>query len=304
MSRAIVFDRYGDPDVLRLADGDMPQPEPERVRVAVRAAGVQPFDALFRSGAAHEWVPAQFPQRLGNEFAGVVDAVGAGVNGFAVGDQVIGWAMLAAYAEHVMVSVDEIASKPQRMPWIEAGGLSASGQTAATAVAQLGASEHETVLIHAAAGGVGSFATQIARSRGATVIGTASERNHDYLRSLGAIPVTYGDGLAQRVRAASPNGIDAALDCSGTIEALRASLDLVVSRARIGTVAFQPAAAQLGVGRLSTQRSAAQLRGLTQLYEAGSLQVTVSQTYPLSAAAEAHRSIETGHTRGKIVLVV
>lgn len=162
--------------------------------------------------------------------------------------------------------------------------------------------EEDTVLIHAATGGVGSFAVQIARSCGATAIGTASESNHDYLRSLGAIPVVYGDGLAERVRAAAPQGVDAALDAAGTEEALRVSLELVGDKDRIGAVAFNPAAGELGIRRLSTERSAAQLRELTDLYTAGKLQIVIQHTYPLEAAAEAHRAVETGHVRGKIVL--
>lgn len=303
MSRAVVFDAYGDADVLHIVEVEVPEPGPHRVRVRVKAAGVQPFECLFRSGVARQWVPASFPQRLGNEFAGVIDAVGDDVTALSIGDEVLGWAMLASYSEHVVVGVDELVAKPPGMPWTEAGVLSASGQTAATALTQLRVAEADTVLIHAAAGGVGSFAVQIARSRGATVIGTASEPNHDYLRSLGAIPVAYGDGLTERVRAAAPDGVDAALDAAGTEEALRVSLELVDEKDRIGAVAFNPFAGELGIRRFSTERSAAQLRELTDLYTAGKLQIVIQHTYPLDAAAEAHRAVETGHVRGKIVLM-
>ena len=303
MSRAVVFDAYGDADVLHIVEVEVPEPGPHRVRVRVKAAGVQPFECLFRSGVARQWVPASFPQRLGNEFAGVIDAVGDDVTALSIGDEVLGWAMLASYSEHVVVGVDELVAKPPGMPWTEAGVLSASGQTAATALTQLRVAEADTVLIHAAAGGVGSFAVQIARSRGATVIGTASEPNHDYLRSLGAIPVAYGDGLTERVRDAAPDGVDAALDAAGTEEALRVSLELVDEKDRIGAVAFNPFAGELGTRRFSTKRSAAQLRELTDLYTAGKLQIVIQHTYPLDAAAEAHRAVETGHVRGKIVLM-
>jgi enoyl reductase len=303
MSRTVVFDRYGDADVLHVVDLAPPEPGPGQLRVVVRAAGVQPFDALFRSGAAHQWVPARFPQRLGNDFAGVVDAVGPDVTTVSPGDHVLGWAMLAAYGEHVVVGADEVVAKPDAMPWHEAGVLSASGQTAATALTELAVGGADTLLVHAAAGGVGAFAVQIAAARGATVVGTASEANHDYLRSLGATPVAYGEGLVARVHAAAPGGITVALDASGTLEALHASLELLGGPERVGTVAFQPAAAELGVHRLSTARSAAQLRDLVELYEAGRLRVTVSRTYPLDQAAQAHRAIETGHTRGKIAVI-
>jgi enoyl reductase len=265
---------------------------------------VQPFDALFRSGTAHQWVPARFPQRLGNEFAGVVDALGDGVTGWRTGAEILGWAMLSSYAEHVVVGVDDIVGKPATMSWRDAGVLSASGQTAATALAALGVGQGDTVLIHAAAGGVGTFAVQIAAARGATVVGTASPRNHDYLHALGAIPVAYGDGLAERVRSAAPTGVDVALDASGTVAALHTSLELVGDPARIGTVAFQPAADQLGVRRLSTDRSVAQLAALTALHTAGRLRVSIHHAYPLAEAAEAHRTVETGHVRGKVVLLV
>jgi enoyl reductase len=304
MSRAVVFNAYGGSDVLEVADVEVPAPGPGQVCVRVKAAGVQPFDALFRSGAAHQWVPARFPQRLGNEFAGVVEAVGDHVAGWRTGHEVLGWAMLSSYGEHVVVGAGDVVEKPAGMPWAEAGVLSAAGQTAATALELLEVGKDDTVLIHAAAGGVGTFAVQIARARGATVIGTAGLRNHDYLRALGVVPVAYGDGLVERVRAAAPSGVDVALDASGTVEALRASLELVADRGRIGTVAYQPAADELGVRRLSTERSGARLSELTELSAAGQLRVSIQHEYPLDRAAEAHRTIETGHVRGKLVLVI
>jgi enoyl reductase len=302
MSRAVVFDEYGGPEVLRILEFDPPEPGPGQVSVRVRAAGVQPFDCLFRSGAARAWVPARFPQRLGNEFAGIIDAVGEGVGGFAVGDEVLGWAMLSSHADHVIAGEHEIAGKPAGMPWPEAGVVSASGQTAATALRLLGVTAGDIVLIHAAAGGVGSFAVQIALARGARVIGTASEGNHDYLRDLGATPVVYGDGLAARVRQLAGVEVTASLDASGTVEALEASLKLVADENRIGTVAYQPAAERLGVRRLRTERSAEQLSELTDLYSAGRLRVSIQHAYPLEQAAQAHMAVATGHVRGKVVL--
>ncbi len=301
MSRTVVFDAYGGPEVLRIVEEQPAPPDPGTVRVQVRAAGVQPFDCLFRSGAAHAFVPARFPQRLGNEFAGVIDAVGAGVDGWATGDAVLGWAMLSSYAEHVVVDPAQIVHRPASMPWVEAGVLSASGQTADSALDQLGVGSGETLLVHGASGGVGSFAVQLAVARGATVIGTARPANAAYLGDLGARPVAYGDGLADRVRVLAPR-VDAALDASGTDEALQASLALGIDPARIGTTAYSPAAASLGVRRLGTERSADRLAGLTGQYAAGALRVEV-RPYPLAAAADAHRAVETRHVRGKIVLV-
>lgn len=303
MVRAITFTQYGPPEVLRLVDIDEPTAGPGQVRVRVKAAGVQPADARIRAGLFAQWMPVAFPARLGNEFAGVVDQVGAGVSGVTVGDEVLGWAPMTAYAEAITVGWQDIVAKPARMSWNEAGVLSASGQTADTALAELGVRAGETVLIHAAAGGVGGYAVQIARDWGATVVGTASERNHAYLRSLGAIPVTYGEGLADRIREAAPEGIDAALDGIGG-DALRVSLEVVKDHSRIGTIADRRTADQLGIRWLSTQRSATRLRDLTTLYTEGGLTVTVSAAYPLAEAPAAHHEIETGHVRGKIALTV
>ncbi|MBM7785132.1 NADP-dependent oxidoreductase [Tenggerimyces flavus] len=296
MSEAVVFTEYGPPEVLHVVDLEPREPGPREVRVRVRAAGVQPFDNLFRSGATKGYVPAKFPQQTGNELAGVVESIGAEVTEFREGDEVLGWVALAAFAEHAIVPADQLVAKPTTMPWAEAGALSASGQTAHTALAILGVTRGETVLIHAAAGGVGSMAVQIAVAQGAHVIGTASARNHDYLCGLRAIPVQYGDGLLDRV----PSRPDAVLDAIGTDESLRASAKLA---SRIGTVAFNPLAAQLGVRQLSTDRSTRRLQALVDLYEAGQLRVHVQSTYGLREAAAAHREVETGHVRGKVVLM-
>ncbi len=303
MSTAIAFSAYGGPQVLEPVELAEEQPGPGQLRVRVKAAGVQPFDAMFRSGAAHQWMPARFPQRLGNEFAGVVDALGEGVTGFSIGDEVLGWALFASYAEHVTIDTAQIVPKPGGMPWAEAGVLAASGQTAHTAMTELGVGPDDTVLIHAAAGGVGTFAAQIAVASGATVIGTASAGNHGYLRTLGAIPVAYGDGLAERVRQLAPDGVTAALDAAGTPEALHTSLELLQDRSRVGAVAFNQAADALGVRRISTDRSATRLTELTRLYGEGRLLIR-QRSYPLTEAAQAHREIETGHVKGKLVLIV
>jgi enoyl reductase len=302
MSEAVVFEEYGGPEVLHVVDLPIPEPGPGQVRVAVRAAGVQPADAMLRSGRFRQWSPATFPQRLGNEFAGVVEAVGDGVTEWSAGDEVIGWVQAAAYAQHVLAEQTDMATKPPRLPWPEAGVLSASGQTAASVLSQLDVGPGDVVLIHAAAGGVGSYAVQLAAAHGATVIGTASQRNHDYLASLGAIPVAYGDGLVERVRAVAPR-VDAALDGSGTVEALTASIELVGSPDRVATIAYQPAADELGVMRLGSRRSAAQLRTLADMMAVGRLRVEIQARYPLSGAAQAHHDIETRHVRGKVVLL-
>lgn len=301
--KAAAFHSFGPPEVLQLVDLEAPHAGPGQVRVHVKAAGVQPFDTAVRTGWQPPGASVKFPQIPGNEFAGVVDQTGEGVSGFSIGDEVLGYRILGCYAEYVVVPADQLVLKPQGMPWEEAAVLSASGQTAYTALRELEVGPGDTVLIHAAAGGVGTMAVQLAKAWGATVIGTASERNHDYLRSLGAIPVTYGDGLVARVRALAPDGVDAAFDAIGG-EALHASVELVHSKDRIGTIVDHALAERLGVRGIRSQRSAARLAELVGLYVQGKLLVHVSGKYPLHQAAAAHRQVESGHVRGKIVLTI
>lgn len=301
--KAAVFSSFGPPEVLQLTVLDTPQAGPGEVRVRVKAAGVQPADCAVRSGWTPPGAKVELPQIPGNEFAGVIDQVGEGVADFSIGSEVLGFRMLGCYAEYIVVSANQIVPKPQDMPWEAAGVMSASGQTAHTALEELGVSKGDTVLIHAAAGGVGTAAVQLARELGATVIGTASERNHDYLRSLGAIPVTYGDGLVERVRALAPNGIDAAFDAAGG-DALHASVDLVKDKNRIGTIVAFDLVEQLGVRWIRSKRSASRLADLVDLFSQGKLDIHIRKTFPLSQAAEAHREIENGHGRGKVVLMI
>ncbi|NEE02689.1 NADP-dependent oxidoreductase [Phytoactinopolyspora halotolerans] len=304
MSRAVVYEEYGDPGVLKIVEVEPPQPGPGQVRVRVKAAGVQPFDVKQRRGETAAWAPARFPQGSGGEAAGVVDALGDEVAGIAVGDEVLGPTVGAAHAEFALAKADQLVAKPAGMSWAEAGALSASGQTAHTALQALRVGAGETVLIHAAAGGVGTMAVQIARAWGAAVVGTASEPNHDYLRELGATPVTYDGDLVQRVREATPDGVDAALDAVGTEEAIRASTELVSDKERIGTLAGQEYAGDYGIRILGLKNSAARLAELVELYMAGELRLRVEATYPLDQAAVAHGEVETGHVQGKVVLTL
>ncbi|MBZ4318522.1 NADP-dependent oxidoreductase [Streptomyces huiliensis] len=301
--KAAAINAFGGPEAVELLDLPTPEPGPGQVRVRVRAAGVQPVDAAVRRGLFHTGAAPEFPLTIGNDFAGVVDRTGEGADGFPVGAEVLGWSLLACHAEYVVVPVDQLVAKPAAMPWEVAGAFSASAQTAHTALERLGVGAGDTLLVHAAAGGVGTVAVQLARAYGATVVGTASPRNHDYVRSLGALPVAYGDGLVERVRALAPQGITAALDAAGGA-ALDASLDLVPDRARIGTLVDAGRAPALGVPFLRSERSAERLAALTALWAEGRLRVEVSRLFPLDRAADAHRAIETGHGRGKIALVM
>lgn len=303
--RAIAIREYGPPEVLGLEEFPDPQPGPGEVRVRVRAAGVQPVDCAVRQGWFRNGGPFQVhpPQILGNEFAGVIDQIGEGVEGFAPGDEVLGFRVLGSYAEMVVVSTAQIVAKPTTMSWEEAGAFSASAQTAHTALEELYVAAGETVLVHAAAGGVGTAAVQLARALGATVIGTASEANHEYISSLGATPVTYGPGLTGRVRALAPAGVDAALDAAGR-GALEASVEMIEDRSRIGTIIDFDVAGRLGVRAIRSQRSATRLAALVDLFRQGKLRVHIRQAFPLHRAADAHRLVETGHGRGKVVLTM
>ncbi|MEH1123666.1 NADP-dependent oxidoreductase [Micromonospora sp. CPCC 206061] len=301
--KVAAFFQPGGPEVLQLAEFDTPEAGTGQVRVRVKAAGVQPYDAAVRAG----WVPPgkgpELPKVPGNEFAGVVDQVGAGVTGVAIGDEVLGFGQLDAYAEYIVVPADQVTAKPAAMPWEVAGGFTAGAQTAHIALQELGVGAGDTLLVHGAAGAVGTVAVQLAVLWGATVIGTAREENHEYLRSLGAIPVTYGDGLLERVRALAPDGVTAALDGAGG-DALTVSLALVADRKRILTLVEHDKAEELGIRVTPWGRSQARLAELAGLYASGDLRIHVRATYPLERAADAHREIETGHGAGKLVVTV
>ncbi|MER7395122.1 NADP-dependent oxidoreductase [Streptomyces sp. NPDC000151] len=301
--KAAAINSFGGPEVVELLDVETPTAGAGQVRVRVKAAGVQAADCAVRGGWTPPGQALAFPQKIGNEFAGVVDQAGEGAERFPVGSAVLGWAMLAGHAEYVVVPVEQIVAKPASMPWPVAGSLSASGQTAHTALERLKVGAGDTLLVHAAAGGVGTIAVQLAKRYGATVIGTAGPRNHDYLRSLGAIPVAYGAGLADRVRESAPQGVTAALDGAGG-DAVDVSVELVGDRERIGTLVAFERVEELGILGLFSQRSAGRLQQLVDLYAEGGLHVEIARTFPLAEAADAHRAVETRHVRGKIALVV
>lgn len=299
--RAVLVAEHGPPDVLKLAELDVPRPGPDQVRVRVRAAGIQPFDTYVRQG--RPGFRSELPHQLGNEFSGIVDAVGPAITGWSDGDAVLGWAAMASLAEYVIADTAAIVAKPPHMPWDAAGVLSASGQTACTALRELRVGAGDTLLVHAAAGGAGSATVQLARHLGARVIGTASKANHGYLTSLGAIPVTYGAGLVDRVRALAPDGVDAALDAIGG-QSLHDSLALVHDKNRIATLVDHDLADELGVRGIRAQRSTEQLRALVAAYQHGALRSTIRATFALNEIADAHREVERGHGAGKVVVTI
>ncbi|MER7765437.1 NADP-dependent oxidoreductase [Kitasatospora sp. NPDC096140] len=308
MTKAIAFHEYGGADVLRPIDIELPAPGPGQVRVAVRTVGVNPLDHKVRSGAMADFFPVVFPAVNGYEVAGVVETVGEGVSGFAPGDEVFGAVMGGGYAEHVLVPAEMLGHKPASLGWEEAAAIPVAAETAERALDILGARSGETLLVHGAAGGVGTVLLQFARARGITVIGTASEANHDHLRELGAIPVTYGEGLAERVRKAAPGGVDRALDAVGQGGVLPLSIELTGGADRVLTIADFAGAQQYGVrvsggGEVEFHHQRAYAAALA-LHEAGTLRLPLHRVFPLAEAAEAQRVSERGHLRGKIVLTV
>lgn len=301
---AIVYERFGGPEVLHPAQVDEVHPGPGQVRVRVRAAGVNPIDHKIRNGLLEKVFTTPLPATPGIEFAGVVDEVGEGVTAFAPGDEVLGTSVTGSYAARALADVRSVARKPEELGWEAAAALPVASATAARVLDELAVTEGDTLLLHGAAGAVGSAAVQLATARGATVIGTASPANHDYLRVLGAVPVAYGDGLVDRVRQVAPQGVDAVFDASGR-GALPDSVELRGGTTdRVVTIA-DPDAAKLGVA-CSTGTDApagARLEENARLAALGELRVPVAQTFALSDAGRAHALSEAGHVRGKLVLL-
>ncbi|TKK88915.1 NADP-dependent oxidoreductase [Herbidospora galbida] len=291
--RAAGVAEFGPADRLRIMEVPRPEPGPGELLVRVRAAGVQPVDLAVRSGRMPAGAPpVEFPVVPGNEFAGVVEETG---------EEVVGFRMMRCHAEYVVVPETQVVPKPEGVDWAAAGALSASGQTAHTALEHLGVRKGETLLVHGAAGGVGTMITQLAVLRGVRVVGTASAENQDHLRSLGAVPVVYGDGELDRLREAGP--FDAALDAAGHGN-LHTTVQLVGDRSRIGSIADWGLVRELGCRWIGSDRNRARLAELLDLVAAGDLRVTVRAAYPLEEAAKAHADVESGHGRGKVVLIV
>lgn len=300
--KAVTFSEYGGPDVLRVADVDAPRPGPGQVRIAVRAAGVNPIDWKARSGVIRDVMPLRFPVIDGREAAGVVDAVGPDVRGVAPGDEVFGFSVGGAAAEEAVL--DDFARKPAGLSWEQAAALPVAVETSLRVFGVLGGvGEGQTLVVNGAAGGVGVAAVQIARARGARVIGTASEANHEFLRSLGAEPTTYGDGMVQRIRALAPDGVDLAFDTAGK-GGVPDLITLTGDPARVATIAdFSAAALGVKVTGGGEGRAPGALDEAAALVEAGRLSMPVAQTFTFADAGAAHRTSSEGHVRGKLVLV-
>ena len=306
--KAVVYRTYGGPDVLEYTDVPDPKLGADAVLVKVRASSVNPVDWKVQAGYLDPVLDVFFPVIPGWDLAGVVEKVGVGVTEFAPGDEVIGYVRedvvhRGTFAEYVAAPVRTLGPKPANLTFEQAGGLPLAGLTAYQALTRhLRLRPEETLLVHAAAGGVGSMAVQIGRALGARVIGTASARNHDYLRALGAEPVEYGPGLAERVRAIAPGGVDAVLDLIGG-EALAESPALLAPGGRLASVA-DGAVLGLGGSYVFVRPDSLDLAALAGLAEQGQLTVDVAAVFPLERAADAQRLNMDGHTRGKVIVTV
>src|SRR5438309_9845823 len=302
--KAIQFSQFGGPEVLELVEVPDPHPGPGQIRVAVRAAGVNPIDWKVRSGA----MGGDLPKRTGQEVAGVVDELGDGVTGIAVGDEVFGGAAGGGGAAELAL-LENYARKPESLDFAGAAALPVAVETAVRTLDVLGVSAGQTVVINGASGSVGIAAVQFARSRGARVIGTASPSNQEYVREFGAEPTTYGDGLVDRIRELAGGGdpvVDRALDAAGG-GVLPALVELTGAPDRVVTIADYPGAEQTGVpfsGGMGPERAWHALADAAELIEAGRFRLPVAQTFPLDQIAEAHRVSESGHPRGKLVLLI
>ncbi|MFG3669962.1 NADP-dependent oxidoreductase [[Kitasatospora] papulosa] len=302
--KAIVFDAFGGTEVLHEAEIGIPQPGPGQVRVRVRAVGVNPVDGKIRSGAMEAIFPTTLPAVPGGEIAGVVDAVGEDVDQLTVGDEVLGWSDTGSYAQYALVPATVLAPKPAGLAWANAAALPVASDGAERVLDLLDVTAGETLLIHGASGALGTIAVQLAVARGARVIGTAGPANQEYVTSLGATALVYGDNLVQRVRELAPEGVDAVFDAAGK-GALEDSITLRGGTTRIVTTAdFR--ARDLGIvfAEGPQRRSAARLAELAEDAADGTLVTTLSATYPLAEAAKAQQASDAGHNRGKIVLTV
>jgi NADPH:quinone reductase-like Zn-dependent oxidoreductase len=306
MSKAVQFDSYGEADVLEVRDVPKPVPAAGEVLVEVKATGINPGEAMIRRGALHDRWPATFPSGQGSDLAGVVAEIGSGVDAFAVGDEVLGFSEdRSSHAQFVVVSAGQLTAKPPQVPWEVAGALYVAGTTAYAAVRAVALKPGDTVAVAGAAGGVGSIAVQLAKRAGATVLGIAGPSNDDWLAAHGVVPVNYGDGLADRLQAAAPDGrIDAFLDFFGGGYVELAVTELGVDPQRVDTIIDFPAIERFGVkGEGNADAAdAAVLAELAGLVAAGELEVPIAEVYPLDQVIEAFRTLEQRHTRGKIVL--
>ena len=304
-AKAVRFDHYGGRDVLYVADIPMPVPGSGQVVVAVKATGINPGEIAIREGRLHEQFPATFPSGEGSDLAGVVTEVGDDVEQWAPGDEVLGYSWdRSSHASHVAVPANQLVRKPPALSWEVAGSLYVVGCTAYAAVRAIDAGPGDTVAVAAAAGGVGSIVVQLLRVRGARVLGIASPSNAEWLTSHGVVPVAYGDGLAERLRQAAEDGIDAFIDLFGP-EYVQLAADRGIDPDRIETIISFEKAGEVGAKTdgSATASTPEVLDEMAELVASGDIEVPVAATFPLEQVSEAFEVLERRHTRGKIVLI-
>lgn len=304
MPRAVRFDRYGPLEVLQVVEVERPTPGAGEVLVEVVSAGINPGEIAIREGMLDKLWPATFPSGQGSDFAGRVVEVGPEVRSLSVGDEVLGFSDdRSSQADLVVAAAEHVTTKPASVDWDQAGDLKVAGTTAYAAVRAVAPQPGETVAVSGAAGGVGTLTVQLVRRAGASVIGIASEANADWLRSVGVEPITYGDGLAERLRAAAPNGLDAFIDTFGG-GYVELAIELGVEPQRVETIIDFATAEKLGAQAVggSDASTAGVLAELAELIAAGELTVPIAATYPLDEVREAYAELAKRHTRGKIVL--
>jgi NADPH:quinone reductase-like Zn-dependent oxidoreductase len=302
--KAVQLDRYGGPEVLEVREIEPPVAGPGRVLVRVRVSAINPGEIVVRQGLLDKLWPATFPSGQGSDLAGVVEAVGAGVTGYAVGDAVCGWSNeRSAQAELVAVPVEQLAPKPDAVPWDVAGSMFVAPMAAYASVDAVAPQPGETVVVSGAAGGVGSITVQLARLKGATVIGLARETNHAWLRAHGIVPVAYGDGQLERIQQAAGGQVSAFMDTFGG-GYVDLAIELGVAPERINTIVDRDAVERLGVKNQGSSLVANHdvLVGLLGLVADGSLDIPIAASYPLAQVRDAYVELAKRQTRGKIVL--
>jgi NADPH:quinone reductase-like Zn-dependent oxidoreductase len=303
--RAVQFDEYGGLDVLTVREVELKELGKEDVLVEVKAAAINPGEASIREGLLEEQFPSTFPSGQGSDLAGIVKEVGIDVEGFAPGDEVLGWSWeRSSQAEEAVVPADQLIRKPTDLGWPEAGALYVVGVTAFAAVRAVDISEGDTVVVSAAAGGVGTLTVQLLRVRGANVIGLASPDHHDWLREKGVTPIAYGEGVLQRIIEATPAGVDAFIDLFGP-EYIDLAVQLDVPPEKIETIISWERAKEIGAKTEgSSDASSPEILGeMADLVAAGKIEVPIAATYPLNEVREAFEQLEDRHTLGKIVLL-
>lgn len=304
MPRAVKFNAYGGPEVLKIVEVDRPTPGKGKVLVRVKAAGINPGETMIRKGALAERWPATFPSGQGSDFAGVVEEIGETATNVRVGDKVIGFTHnRASQAEFVVVDASNLVLRPTNVSWDQAGALFVAGTTAYAAVRSIALNAGDVVVVSGAAGGVGSIAVQLARNYGAKVIGLASEANHKWLSDHGVIPIAYGHGVEDRIRSASEGKVDAFIDTFGG-GYVELALKLGIAPNRIDTIIDFAAAEKHGVKTEGSMAAASAdvLGQLAALMAAGRLEIPIAKVYPLDKVRDAYQELERRHTRGKIVL--